>query len=181
MFHIVEDPVPPIPDDFSEPLKDFLKSCFRKDPSERPNAEQLCEHRWLKNHWGIHKELRPQDSIPFLRRVSADLQRSEAVRLLADVDALRLESRQTERKDMPVESSMIGNARRSTDSPRPPLHRSSNGPSSVKFENESPLVREHSFVKTSFSRCEYYFIREIGSFANSSVSQPFYVGSACNQ
>ncbi|KAF8577988.1 hypothetical protein K439DRAFT_1530932 [Ramaria rubella] len=75
MFRIVEDPMPPIPEGLSGPLQDFLKLCFNKDPVQRPNAEVLFEHPWLKKEWGIYKELRPQDSIPFLRRVSADLQR----------------------------------------------------------------------------------------------------------
>ncbi|KAF8524190.1 hypothetical protein JB92DRAFT_2881468 [Gautieria morchelliformis] len=77
MFRIVEDPMPPIPEGLSEPLQDFLTSCFNKDPAQRPNAEMLFEHPWLKSEWGLYKELRPQDSIPFLRRVSADLQRSD--------------------------------------------------------------------------------------------------------
>lgn len=55
MFRIVEDPMPPIPKGFSEPLQDFLKHCFNKDPAQRPNAEMLCEHPWLKNEWGLHK------------------------------------------------------------------------------------------------------------------------------
>jgi len=32
-------------------LQDFLKQCFHKDPSQRPSAEVLCEHPWLKNNW----------------------------------------------------------------------------------------------------------------------------------
>ncbi|KAH8996585.1 kinase-like domain-containing protein, partial [Lactarius deliciosus] len=68
MFRIVEDESPPIPERFSGPLVAFLKECFHKDPSMRPSAEQLFEHEWLKNHWGLNKDLRPQDSIPFLRR-----------------------------------------------------------------------------------------------------------------
>ncbi|KAI9431392.1 kinase-like domain-containing protein [Lactarius indigo] len=78
MFRIVEDESPPIPEHFSGPLVAFLKECFHKDPSMRSSAEQLFEHEWLKNHWGLNKDLRPQDSIPFLRRVSADLQNNGA-------------------------------------------------------------------------------------------------------
>ncbi|KAF8516242.1 hypothetical protein JB92DRAFT_2273196 [Gautieria morchelliformis] len=68
--------MPPIPEGLSEPLRDFLTCCFNKDPAQRPNAEMLFEHPWLKSEWGLYK-LRPQDSIPFLRRVSADFQRSD--------------------------------------------------------------------------------------------------------
>lgn len=153
MFHIVEDPVPPIPEDFSQSLKDFLQQCFRKDPADRPNAEQLCEHEWLKSHWAVHNELRPQDSIPFLRRVSIDLQRSDAMRVLAGIDMPSSDAKAAEHKGSPDEGSGVG-VTLSTDSPRPPLKRLSNGPGSPKFESDSLLSREHSFVKTSFSRCK---------------------------
>ncbi|KAJ7446686.1 Pkinase-domain-containing protein [Mycena latifolia] len=69
MFRIVEDDMPPLPEGASPLLEDFLTQCFNKDPRKRPSADLLCEHQ----------ELRPQDSIPFLRRVSADLQKSDAV------------------------------------------------------------------------------------------------------
>ena len=55
MFRIVEDESPPIPERFSGPLLAFLKECFHKDPAMRPSAEQLFEHEWLKNHWGLNK------------------------------------------------------------------------------------------------------------------------------
>jgi serine/threonine protein kinase len=76
MFRIVEDDMPPIPDGCSDLLVDFLHQCFHKDPTKRPTAEVLCEHEWLKKNWVVGKELRQQDSIPFLRRVSTDLQKS---------------------------------------------------------------------------------------------------------
>lgn len=43
--------MPPIPEGCSEALKDFLEQCFLKDPTQRPDAEHLCEHPWLKNNW----------------------------------------------------------------------------------------------------------------------------------
>lgn len=51
MFRIVEDDMPPLPEDASPMLEDFLKQCFNKDPSLRPSAELLCEHEWLKKSW----------------------------------------------------------------------------------------------------------------------------------
>lgn len=51
MFRIVEDEMPPIPDDASELLKHFLAQCFYKEPAQRPSAELLCEHPWLKKNW----------------------------------------------------------------------------------------------------------------------------------
>jgi serine/threonine protein kinase len=55
MFRIVEDDCPPIPERFSDPLVAFLKECFHKDPAQRPSAEELFEHDWLKSHWGLNK------------------------------------------------------------------------------------------------------------------------------
>ena len=55
MFRIVEDDYPPIPERFSRSLTAFLMECFRKDPAQRPSAEKLFEHEWLKNHWGLNK------------------------------------------------------------------------------------------------------------------------------
>ena len=51
MFRIVEDDIPPLPEDCSDPLQDFLKQCFHKDPELRPDAETLCEHPWLTSRW----------------------------------------------------------------------------------------------------------------------------------
>ncbi len=72
MFRIVEDDCPPIPEKCSDGLRDLLMQCFNKDPAKRPSAETLFEHEWIGQVWTNHKELRPQDSVPFLRRISAD-------------------------------------------------------------------------------------------------------------
>lgn len=94
MYRIVDDPMPPIPDDCSPLLKDFLGQCFQREPTERPSAEVLCEHGWLKEYSEIHKILKPKDSIPFLRRVSTDLQKVDAVRF---VEGVRDKERERER------------------------------------------------------------------------------------
>ncbi|KAI7876909.1 kinase-like protein, partial [Lichtheimia hyalospora FSU 10163] len=49
LYHIVEDEHPPIPDGISESLLDLLLACFRKDPLERPTAEELMCHPWVSN------------------------------------------------------------------------------------------------------------------------------------
>ncbi|KAF8630155.1 hypothetical protein AX15_003105 [Amanita polypyramis BW_CC] len=139
MFHIVEDKMPPIPEECSDLACDFLTQCFNKDPTKRPSAETLFEHQWLKRTWGIHKELRPQDSIPFLRRVSADLQKSEAVRYISQAE-------------MPGVSS-LENVSRSEGSgaTQPPIEQARLP--SVRQLGESDISpREHSFVKTTFSK-----------------------------
>ncbi|KAF7356594.1 Cell division control protein [Mycena venus] len=132
MFRIVEDDMPPLPEDCSPLLEDFLRQCFDKDPTKRPSADLLCEHPWLKKNWGAHKELRPQDSIPFLRRVSADLQKSEAVRFLAQI----------EMPDSPLEAE-------EPVSGSPPGRRIS---FSSRPMDQDISPREHSFVKTTFSK-----------------------------
>lgn len=100
MFRIVEDEDgPPIPGSCSPELRAFLARCFRKNPKERPTAVELFEDPWLLQHFVPHQvssgsplflahslvslelrtekrclpqDLRPQDSIPFMRRVSGD-------------------------------------------------------------------------------------------------------------
>lgn len=76
LFRIVEDERPPLPKGRSAQLDHFLNLCFLKNPASRPSAEQLFEHEWLKTYWDPYKDmLRPQDSIPFLRRISTEMRR----------------------------------------------------------------------------------------------------------
>ncbi|KAI0343070.1 hypothetical protein BDW22DRAFT_1428512 [Trametopsis cervina] len=129
MFRIVEDDMPPLPEGASDLLRDFLKQCFQKDPKMRPDAEMLCEHEWLRQNWAAGKEIRPQDSIPFLRRVSIDLQKSEAIKYLA-----KIEMPEPERESTPEAV------------PSSPLHQR------LSNDLESISPREHSFVKTTFHK-----------------------------
>ncbi|KAI0046488.1 hypothetical protein FA95DRAFT_1669085 [Auriscalpium vulgare] len=142
MFRIVEDDMPPLPEGCSAPLIEFLKLCFNKDPTLRPSAEELFEHEWLKKHWGLNKDLRPQDSIPFLRRVSTDLQKNDAVRALANLDSIDGSLPEHPRLDEIISGS--------------PGRRSFNEPSPLA-EAQTPdadllSMREHTFVKTTFSK-----------------------------
>ncbi|KAG5654371.1 hypothetical protein H0H81_003829 [Sphagnurus paluster] len=139
MFRIVEDDIPPLPATCSPLLQDFLTRCFDKDPKKRPSAEMLCEHPWLKQNWGIHKELRPQDSIPFLRRVSADLQKSEFVRYLAQYD-------------MPESSTSDAGSRADEKIKTSALHRRISEASIRPLADNDISPRAHSFVKTTFSK-----------------------------
>ncbi|KAH9032801.1 Pkinase-domain-containing protein [Lactarius pseudohatsudake] len=149
MFRIVEDESPPIPERFSGPLVAFLKECFHKDPSMRPSAEQLFEHEWLKNHWGLNKDLRPQDSIPFLRRVSADLHKNGAARhLMANLELdspIPVYAGQQFDGDMAMLSSSPGH-RSFTGSASPVL------PEVPQSEADLFEIREHTFVKTTFGK-----------------------------
>ena len=47
MFHIVEDKNPPLPDNISKDMANFLLACFQKDPQSRPSATQLRAHKWI--------------------------------------------------------------------------------------------------------------------------------------
>lgn len=81
LFRIVEDPMPPLPPTSPE-LEDFLKLCFIKEPGDRPSATLLFEHEWVRAARG-DIDLSPQDSLPFLRRVSQD-QRTDSQRIFAN-------------------------------------------------------------------------------------------------
>ncbi|KAH9024585.1 kinase-like domain-containing protein [Lactarius pseudohatsudake] len=128
MFRIVEDESPPIPERFSGPLVAFLKECFHKDPSMRPSAEQLFEHEWLKNHWGLNKDLRPQDSIPFLRPSERRPAKNGAARhLMANLEL-----------DSPI-----------------PVYAGQQFDGDMAMLSSSPdflEIREHTFVKTTFGK-----------------------------
>ncbi|GAA5997736.1 hypothetical protein JCM5350_000713 [Sporobolomyces pararoseus] len=77
MFRIVEDENgPPVPESSSRELKAFLARCFKKDPRERPTATELFDDPWLLQHFVPHQDLRPQDSLPFLRRISGEYQKA---------------------------------------------------------------------------------------------------------
>ncbi|KAM0057915.1 putative mitogen-activated protein kinase kinase kinase STE-STE11 family [Helianthus debilis subsp. tardiflorus] len=46
MFKVMKD-IPPIPETMSFDGKDFLRSCFIRNPAERPTASMLLEHKFL--------------------------------------------------------------------------------------------------------------------------------------
>ncbi|GIL49282.1 hypothetical protein Vafri_5411 [Volvox africanus] len=48
MFRIVQDPQPPLPENISPLLRDFLSRCFLKDAKLRPDAGTLLQHEWLQ-------------------------------------------------------------------------------------------------------------------------------------
>jgi len=47
MRNIVYEESPPLPENISGDLKDFLKQCFEKDPEKRIGAKNLLKHKWL--------------------------------------------------------------------------------------------------------------------------------------
>ena len=49
LYNIVQDPHPPLPSGASEAFRDFLLSCFNKDPLKRPSARDLILHHWISD------------------------------------------------------------------------------------------------------------------------------------
>ena len=47
MFRIVTDDCPPLPNEISPHLRDFLLRCFVKDPEKRASARELLHHPWI--------------------------------------------------------------------------------------------------------------------------------------
>ena len=47
MFRIVEDDLPPLPDNISDECTSFLTACFQKDPQKRLSAAELKNHAWI--------------------------------------------------------------------------------------------------------------------------------------
>ncbi|CAI5969895.1 unnamed protein product [Closterium sp. NIES-65] len=48
LFRIVQDDMPPIPENVSAATSDFLHLCFRKDTKSRPDAKTLLRHPWIR-------------------------------------------------------------------------------------------------------------------------------------
>lgn len=177
MFHIVEDDMPPIPEDFSDSLKDFLRKCFQKDPSKRPSAEQLCEHEWLKSNWRNFKDLHGRDSIPFLRRVSADLQKSELARLLPALAALDAPRADSQMSDRPLRySGDVSSTPASPVKTKSSITLASIPPKQPDSDPALPL--DHVFVKTTLHKreCDNLSRHEICRIVLT-ISQQSHVGS----
>ena len=47
MLKIANEGLPPLPENFSPELKDFLGHCFDKEPSKRHTAIELLSHPWI--------------------------------------------------------------------------------------------------------------------------------------
>ncbi|XP_074578375.1 mitogen-activated protein kinase kinase kinase 5-like [Curcuma longa] len=58
MFKVLQKD-PPIPETLSSEGKNFLQCCFRRNPAERPTANMLLDHPFLRNanHYNLHGSL----------------------------------------------------------------------------------------------------------------------------
>lgn len=65
MFNIAKNnEPPPIPEDFSPDLRDFLHRCLKIIPSERANCHQLNNHTFITGNQTISKEIRYEFQTP---------------------------------------------------------------------------------------------------------------------
>lgn len=94
--------------------------------------------------YSVKQDLRPQDSIPFLRRVSADFQKSEALHFLSQIDIPVVNS--------PFEDDLTHPDAMITGTPPSPISARKMSHDRAPPDDMSP--RDHSFVKTTFSKRE---------------------------
>jgi serine/threonine protein kinase len=66
MYRIVDEEME-IPEHCSLELVDFLKRCFLKNPKDRPTAEALFEHEWVRSRIGL-------DPVSVLQAVNCNLE-----------------------------------------------------------------------------------------------------------
>ncbi|GBC06613.1 hypothetical protein RclHR1_06970004 [Rhizophagus clarus] len=146
LFRIVEDDCPPLPENISDDLTDFLKQCFHKKPSMRPTARDLFRHDWIKNNWAL-KELRTQESLPFLRRITSDTKLSElnpsSLSNVSNSSDNIIENSNNEFATEP-ESTTPSNSKKSSSSPNVAL-------TQTTLLAATPMI-PHRFVKNSFGK-----------------------------
>ncbi|RIA90157.1 kinase-like domain-containing protein [Glomus cerebriforme] len=147
LFRIVEDDCPPLPESISDDLTDFLKKCFHKKPSMRPTARDLFRHEWIKSNWS-QKELRTQESLPFLRRITSDTKLSEIKpSSLSNVSNIN-DSKENSNNESPIKpESTTPSSKKPIDSPNVAIIPSV----PTKLYAATPMV-PHRFVKNSFSK-----------------------------
>ena len=67
LSQILNDPAPKLPETFSQQFRDFILLCLCKEPEQRPSAEQLLKHEFIRMY---DDALRPFDMAGFVRTVT---------------------------------------------------------------------------------------------------------------
>ncbi|KAF9977584.1 hypothetical protein BGZ73_005567 [Actinomortierella ambigua] len=182
LFRIVEDDRPPLPNNISADLLDFLCQCFQKDPTLRPSASMLSRHRWIVRNFS-GRELKPMDSLPYIKRKSLEPREQGAV---AAATALEREEQPKQKQQqqpmakraltpaglssgaLPMAGATIAHPnglarsssrRGSVDSASTPMYSSATAPAAVQLPDkydalgyDNPTRRMHQFVKSSFAK-----------------------------
>ncbi|KAI9266992.1 kinase-like domain-containing protein [Sporodiniella umbellata] len=61
MFRIVEDEYPPLPQNISEDMQNFLLCCFQKDPEQRSSSKELQSHSWITKNLKLQQKGKRSD------------------------------------------------------------------------------------------------------------------------
>lgn len=129
LFRIVQDDCPPLPDDVSPPLRDFLMQCFQKEPMLRQSADKLLKHRWIA---AAVKRTAESGAQPSATPVKA-IEEHNAKRKAAFASPTKLPEPSSSRKDKLKSSSRSGSSKT--------RHGSEKRPSSSRKEERSDSGR----------------------------------------
>ncbi|GJJ74585.1 transgelin [Entomortierella parvispora] len=163
LFRIVEDERPPLPNNLSVDLLDFLCQCFQKDPTLRPSAGALGRHVWVKRNFAS-RELKPMDSLPYMTRKSMEPKDKSLITAALEGGTKRAStpSGLTSGAPPPAASASIlhigrGIRRGSVDSASSYYSSTVPGPSisqekMYEMNKGAKIGNQHQFVKSSFAK-----------------------------
>jgi len=121
LYRIVQDDCPPLPDNISPLLREFLLTCFQKEPLLRSSAELLLKHRWLTTN--IKKAAKPELAS---KPSSAVIPQAQVEDWNKKVEAKREEMK----KAGPAEGKITKRARKPSKAPQPKVELESSSSSS---------------------------------------------------
>lgn len=82
-FKMVSEDHPPLPEDISKELEDFLKACFCRSVEQRPSASELISHPWITKH--VQKSKSPGDLEQMRRTIKRHTIGKESSKLKQDI------------------------------------------------------------------------------------------------
>lgn len=153
MFRIVEDDHPPLPD-VSEPMHDFLLSCFQKHPQDRPSATELLDHPWLQMHSAVAGASRPTSMLQHHQSSQQQNNRSMSrpASMVAQQQPISSSSEPTKENALPSgarQQRQGGSSSSSSSRPSSVVHPLDNRPLSENILMD-PIT--HRFIKMSFGK-----------------------------